>query len=177
MPVSVWKCWLFSHSFSKLRDHWKEDATQNQSFQFMSIPYITDYFFRKKIVLFSRHFTKTTWIHWRKFEFADLFDFTRTLLNLIFKIFSDNRDHSITTWTRWGGEGVKKVCFCPRSGWQMAKICPRSCWMPPWLKLLKLCAFWKNQTFLCYHLLINTIDHYDHIINGRLQMVLSKNRR
>ena len=48
------------------------------------------FFQKKKLVLFSRHFTKTTWIHWRKFEFADLFDFTRTLLNLIFKIFSDN---------------------------------------------------------------------------------------
>ena len=44
-------------------------------------------FFRKKIVFCSRHFTNTTWIHWRQFEFADLFDFTRNLLNLIFKIF------------------------------------------------------------------------------------------
>ena len=47
--------------------------------------------------------------------------------------------HSITTWTRWGG-GVKKYPFCwrlrykkcPRGGGQKrAKLCPRSCWMPP----------------------------------------------
>ena len=33
--------------------------------------------------------------------------------------------HSITTWTRLGGEGVKKVCFCPCRGggvkkWQIS---------------------------------------------------------
>ena len=51
------------------------------------------------------------------------------------------RGHSITTWTRWGGEGSNNVCFCPRSGYKncprrgwgvkMAKFLPRSCWMPP----------------------------------------------
>ena len=28
---------------------------------------------------------------------------------------------SIITWTRWGGRGLKDVCFCPRSGY---KNCP-----------------------------------------------------
>ena len=52
------------------------------------------------------------------------------------------RGHSITTWTRWGS---KNVCFCPCSGYKncprrgggqkMVKLCPRSCWMTPFLNL------------------------------------------
>ena len=55
------------------------------------------------------------------------------------------RDNSITTWTRWGGRGSKYVCFCPRSGYKncprrggwgqkMAKFCPCSCRMTPYLQ-------------------------------------------
>ena len=53
------------------------------------------------------------------------------------------RDHSITTWTRWGGKGSKNVCFVHAQGIstvytggggseKIAKFCPRSCWMTPW---------------------------------------------
>ena len=47
------------------------------------------------------------------------------------------RGHSITKWTRWGGEGVKKNLFLStlrvyklstQGGQKMAKFCPRSCW-------------------------------------------------
>ena len=51
--------------------------------------------------------------------------------------------HSITTWTRWGGRGSKNVFFVHAQdikmstqgvgewvGQNMAKFCPRSCWMP-----------------------------------------------
>ena len=52
------------------------------------------------------------------------------------------RGHSITTWTRWGGEGGQKMSVfvhakgiknCPRrgGGQKVAKFCPRSCWMHP----------------------------------------------
>ena len=47
----------------------------------------------------------------------------------ILKVFlKGNRGHLITTWIRWGGEGVKKCLFLST----MAKFCPRSCWMPPY---------------------------------------------
>ena len=65
-----------------------------------------------------------------------------TWLNFFMCLGFQLRGHSITTWTRWGGEGVKNVWFCPRSGYEncprrggggqkMAKFWPRSCWMSP----------------------------------------------
>ena len=66
------------------------------------------------------------------------------------------RGHSITTWTRWGGEGVKKCLFCPHSeykncpcrvvgGQKLSKFCPRSCWMPPkQAQLIALAKFRKT---------------------------------
>ena len=43
---------------------------------------------------------------------------TEFVFERVFKL----RGNSISTWTRWGGEGVKNVCFCPRSGYN--KNCP-----------------------------------------------------
>ena len=81
-----------------------------------------------------------------------------------------SRGHSITTWTRWGGGGVKNVCFCPRSvykncprrggGQKMAKFCPRSCWMPPYdptdsclgLPIKKQHSKSKNKIWLFFYL-------------------------
>ena len=59
------------------------------------------------------------------------------------------RGHSITTWTRWEGEGVKKCLFLSTlrvwklsmqggGGWgwgqKMTKFCPHSCWIKGDLK-------------------------------------------
>ena len=64
-----------------------------------------------------------------------------------YNLISD-RGYSITTWTIWGGEGVKNVCFCPCSGYKncphrggggQKKICPHSCWMThTYLNVLKM---------------------------------------
>ena len=72
----------------------------------------------------------------------------RALKGNLFVWFSGSRNyvaiqlrvHSITTWTRWGGQkmyvfvhaqGIKTV-HAGRGGQKKAKFCPRSCWMTPY---------------------------------------------
>ena len=52
-----------------------------------------------------------------------------TWLNFFMCLGFQLRGHSITTWTRWGGEGVKNVWFCPRSGYEN---CPRRGGVKKW---------------------------------------------
>ena len=76
-----------------------------------------------------------------KIKCLDSHDTTDTVTAHMYFVTSEQpavRGHSITACTRWG-EGVKNVCFCPRSGYKnrpcrggqkMAKMA-RSYWMPP----------------------------------------------
>ena len=65
--------------------------------------------------------------------------------NLNFSASSLPWGHSITTWTRWGEEGVKKCLFFPCSGY---KNCPRRGRVKKWQNSVHVVVEWPLTSLL-----------------------------